>query len=106
MSQQQARREALLKETPGFLAREWAEVWFAALSVQGRVVRGGWPGTLSEARSRTKGYVESQRARIGMPRLTHEQLEEMTRTTYHTARRLWLRRQVLTPPEDPRGVDG
>jgi hypothetical protein len=106
MSQQQARRQALLKETPSFLAREWAEVWFAALSVQGRVVRGGWPGTLSEARSRTKGYVESQRASIGMPRLTHEQLEEMTRATYHTARRLWLRRQVVVPREDPGSAEG
>jgi hypothetical protein len=71
----------------------WALDWSNALHGEGRAVSGGWPGTLSEARSRVAAYVAK---RFGVARrVSAEELESLTRRAYAAARKAWLARADL-----------
>jgi hypothetical protein len=75
----------------------WALDWSNTLHGEGRSVSGGWPGTLSEARSRVAACVAK---RFGMTRrVSAEELESLTRRAYAAARKAWLARADLAVEE-------
>jgi hypothetical protein len=56
----------------------------------GRLVVGGWPGTLAEARARIQGHLGGELARRRMPALSIEELAAATSATYQQAKKDWL----------------
>jgi hypothetical protein len=80
----------MLCEEPVELGASWARVWCKSLQTDGRLVAGGWPGTLAEARARVQGHLGSELARRGMPSLSLEELATATSATYQRAKRDWL----------------
>jgi len=81
-------RLALLRETAGAAGGSWAKLRRDALAREGRHVSGGWPGTISEARSFAASFATTER-RVA-PALTREELTWLARATYAHARRDWL----------------
>ena len=71
-SQLASERRALLAEAPLTLGEQWAHMWCERVRDEGRRVIGGWPGTLSEARGRTRAYLDAQLASRGMQAMSHE----------------------------------
>jgi hypothetical protein len=87
-------RRVLLAETSKQLGTAWAGEWFEELRVQGRAIAGGWPGTMSEARSRVRFNVDAQLTARAMPPLSHSELAETAQITYESARALWFNYRV------------
>jgi hypothetical protein len=81
-------RLALLREAAGAAGASWAKLRRDALVQEGRLASGGWPGTMSEARSFAASFVTTQR-RV-TPALTRDELSWLARATYANARRDWL----------------
>jgi hypothetical protein len=82
-----SRREALESvATAAGLA--WAASWADRMRTEGRPVRGGWPGTLSEARGHLITSVAVQLGTTVV--LTYGEMLCLGRATYETARRAWL----------------
>jgi hypothetical protein len=75
-------------------ARDAGDRWAAAcrdeLAKEGRLVEGGWPGTLSEARVRVASHVGHALVELAMPALTYDELGRAARLTYERARSAWL----------------
>lgn len=67
-------------------AAEWVELHVKTLESEGRLIEGGWPGTISEARRRVVGClaVHPQDA------ASKEELAVLVDTIYSEAKRLWL----------------
>lgn len=84
------RRRVLLTEEPLLLGSSWARVWCKSMQSDGRLVVGGWPGTLAEARARVQGHLGGELARRRMPSLSIAELTEATSATYAQAKRDWL----------------
>ena len=84
------RRQTLLTEEPLLLGSSWAQVWCKSMQSDGRLVVGGWPGTLAEARARTQGHLGGELARRRMPALSIEELAAATNATYQQAKKDWL----------------
>ncbi len=80
-------RQALLERTARAEASAWASWWRAELLRQGRPMAGGWPGTLSEARSRMARRIAADLGSDFAP-TTHE-LDRAAREAYGAARRDW-----------------
>jgi hypothetical protein len=68
----------------------WAEACRASLAKEGRLVEGGWPGTLSEARVRVAAHVGHALVEHAMSALTYDELGRAARLTYERARSAWL----------------
>ncbi|MCU0681784.1 MAG: hypothetical protein MUF34_05930 [Polyangiaceae bacterium] len=66
----------------------WVERTREQLSLEGRTVEGGWPGTMSEAR----GLVASVSGAL-KPALTFEESDWVAKTIYTHAKRLWQARR-------------
>jgi hypothetical protein len=81
-------RVALLRETAGAAGASWAKLRREALVSEGRTASGGWPGTMSEARSFAATFATTTR-RVA-PALTRDELTWLARATYAHARRDWL----------------
>ncbi len=84
------KRRTLLSEEPLLLGSSWARVWCKSMQTDGRLVVGGWPGTLAEARARVQGHLGNELARRRMPSLSVAELTEATSATYQRAKRDWL----------------
>jgi hypothetical protein len=84
------RRQVLLSEEPVLLGSSWAQVWCKSMQSDGRLVVGGWPGTLAEARARIQGHLGGELARRRMPALSVEELTVATSATYQQAKKDWL----------------
>jgi hypothetical protein len=83
-------RQTLLTEEPLLLGSSWAQVWCKSMQSDGRLVVGGWPGTLAEARARIQGHLGGELARRRMPALSIEELAAATSATYQQAKKDWL----------------
>lgn len=80
-------RRALLETAAFAEATAWASWWRAELSRQSRPIAGGWPGTLSEARTRMARRIASE---LGADfALTAQELDRAARFAYGAARREW-----------------
>jgi hypothetical protein len=68
--------------------------WFAQQRVQtigeGRVLAGGWPGTVREARVLVAAFLAPVLAHYRMPPPTHEEVGWVIYTAYDEARNAWL----------------
>ena len=84
------KRQTLLSEEPLLLGSSWAQVWCKSMQSDGRLVVGGWPGTLAEARARIQGHLGGELARRRMPALSIEELTAATSATYQQAKKDWL----------------
>ncbi len=71
----------------------WIEEVCSGLSGDGRVLEGGWPGTLSEARLR----MQKQAHRTDIL-LTSNQCMDLARVLYHDAKVQWTRRAKRSRP--------
>ena len=84
------RRQTLLNEEPLLLGTSWAQGWCKSMQSDGRLVVGGWPGTLAEARARVQGHLGGELARRRMAQLSIEELAQATSATYQQAKKDWL----------------
>ncbi len=84
------RRQTLLSEQPILLGTSWAQGWCKSMQSDGRLVVGGWPGTLAEARARVQGHLGGELARRRMASLSIEELTQATSATYQQAKKDWL----------------
>ncbi|MBI4952314.1 MAG: hypothetical protein HY908_09785 [Myxococcales bacterium] len=82
-------RRALLNDGALAIASSWAQVWCDNMRREGRMVAGGWPGTLPEARARVTAHFDLELRRLGLRLLTYEELEWVTQATYRNAKRAW-----------------
>jgi hypothetical protein len=64
----------------------WIEQWRVELTADGRPMRGGWPGTLSEARSRVTQRLREEWVDASLDGAT---VESVARRAYDAARLLW-----------------
>jgi len=87
-------RRVLLTQASPRLGQSWAEGWFEELRRQERPVTGGWPGTMSEARGRTRAHVDALLTQRNMPPLTDVELAEAARVAYDSARAVWFGSRV------------
>jgi hypothetical protein len=80
-------RKALLERAAHAEGSAWASWWRVELRRQSRVLTGGWPGTLSEARVRVARRIAVE---LGAAfHATREELELAARDAYSVARREW-----------------
>jgi hypothetical protein len=86
-------RHALLERCAQSEGLLWATEALAGIHAQMRVARGGWPGTVSEARARVAGYLLPALARQGLAGTTESERERAARCLYHSARAQWIARQ-------------
>jgi hypothetical protein len=99
------RRQTLLSEQPIVLGTSWAQGWCKSMQSDGRLVVGGWPGTLAEARARVQGHLGSELARRRMASLSIEELAQATSATYQQAKKDWLIAARDMRPKGARGSD-
>ncbi|HEV8247524.1 MAG TPA: hypothetical protein VGP93_17225 [Polyangiaceae bacterium] len=97
------------EERQGWLAREasalgvrWAQVTVQQMRQEGRVIDGGWPGTLPEARAQVRHILDSRLAKRGMRSLSNPELVTAARATYEQARREWHKTVRVTAATRPR----
>lgn len=74
------------------LGDEWAHRALCDLRDEHRSARGGWPGTMTEARARTRAHFSSPPLVAELGTLSGEELEIAARATYRRARQVWLSR--------------
>jgi hypothetical protein len=78
---------------------EWAERWFERVEREQRLVAGGWPGTMSEARAQVvHALVPWLRERGQWPTADVTNFEATARVLYVAARAAWLQRSVAAAP--------
>jgi len=91
------RQNSALERAVDAAGEAWALDWSNTLHGEGRSVSGGWPGTLSEARSRVAACVAK---RFGVARrVSAEELEMLARRAYAAARKAWLAHADLAVEE-------
>jgi hypothetical protein len=88
-SELQERRTILVDRAARTTGEEWAHARVAELGGEGRSASGGWPGTITEARSRVLPALSRvlARERLGPPALT--EIDGAARTAYARARAVW-----------------
>jgi hypothetical protein len=84
------RRRELLQRTTLLIGEDWAKTWLADMRRERRVVGGGWPGTLPEARARVNALLTAELERRRMLPLSAEELAAATQRVYQQAKREWL----------------
>ncbi|MEO7037322.1 MAG: hypothetical protein ABI548_25435 [Polyangiaceae bacterium] len=99
------KRQALLDAEPLALGSSWARVWCKSMQTDGRLVVGGWPGTLAEARARVQGHLGGELVRRRMPSLSMEELNAATSAAYQRAKRDWLIAARDMRPKGARNTD-
>lgn len=82
-------RESALAEAAVDAARAWADGCVRVLALEGRAIAGSWPGTVNEARARSRDRASRRLVSLSLSPLTHDELGRITRITYDEARRLW-----------------
>ena len=84
----------MLADASRDVGKAWARTWFDDLRRDGRLVSGGWPGTISEARGRARIQVDAALTRHAMAPITRGELAEAARVTYDSAKALWFGSKV------------
>jgi hypothetical protein len=87
------RVNSALERAVDAVGKAWAVDWSNTLHGEGRSVSGGWPGTLSEARSRVALCLAQRFGRA--QRVNSDELEVLARRAYASARKAWLARADL-----------
>jgi hypothetical protein len=88
---------AVWKDGASHAGRQWSERLCATLRREGRLLQGGWPGTMAEARSIIHAFVlASQR---GQAAASCAQIESLARLAYASARQDWLSRADRGAPD-------
>lgn len=82
-------RDALLDRAAREAARDWTLAYRDELAREGRVVEGGWPGTMPEARARSAARAGSLLLERRMSELAYDERARVARITYDEARRCW-----------------
>jgi hypothetical protein len=85
-----ARRSLLLERAALDVGESWARGWLAELGSEGRSVAGGWPGTISQARSRVRAFVTAELSRARFEPAAVDELDRTARAAYARARQVWL----------------
>ena len=83
-------RGKLLDECAVTLGTSWARALGEAVLREQRVVAGGFPGTVPEARWRVARYVGAELARLELSPLRPDEASTAVDATYARARREWL----------------
>lgn len=83
-------RRVVLEQNPVAVGTAWARAVCDDIIEEGRVVAGGWPGTLVEARARIAGHLNHELSKHGMKALAPEELEQAANATYARAKQEWL----------------
>ena len=68
----------------------WARGWLAELGSEGRSAAGGWPGTITQARSRVRAVVTAELARARFQPAAADEVDRTARAAYARAREVWL----------------
>ncbi|HVH41234.1 MAG TPA: hypothetical protein VM925_02790 [Labilithrix sp.] len=89
MSTEKTARALLLEQTALGTARDWAAAFRLELAREGRAAEGGWPGTLSEARTRAGEQFRKALAVRSMTAPAHDELDLVAKLTTEHARRAW-----------------
>lgn len=83
-------RETLLIEYASALGASWARALCDATRLERRLVLGGFPGTIPEARSRVREFLRVELASLQLPPLEQSELSHAVDIAYARARREWL----------------
>ncbi len=99
-------RRTLLHETAIVVGRRWFDTWRAELLGEGRIIEGGWPGTVAEARALVAASIGPMLVQHRLTNVTTEELGWAARTTYAEAKRAWLMSEDRRrgPETDPRSA--
>jgi hypothetical protein len=84
------RRTLLLERTAASVGETWARGWLAELGSEGRSAAGGWPGTITQARSRVRVMVTAELARARFQPAAADEVDKTARAAYARAREVWL----------------
>jgi hypothetical protein len=72
------------------VGESWAQTWLAELALEQRGATGGWPGTISQARSRVRVALASELSRARFAPAAAQEIDETARAAYARARQVWL----------------
>lgn len=97
-------RRTLLDTSARALGAAWAQGARQQLCAEGRRAVGGWPGTMSEARARTRSALASEPLVRKLGKLGDPDIERTARATYAHARQVWL--QTAEGEDDGEGSVG
>ena len=73
-------------------SRRWVQHLLEQLATDGRLLEGGWPGTLSEARRLVAARITSEANRRAMRAFTRTEFDRLVKVVYGRARVEWLAR--------------
>jgi hypothetical protein len=85
-----AARRALLERAAAAVGESWAREWLAELGSQGRPASGGWPGTMTQARSRVRPAMLAELSRARLASAEPHELDRSAHAAYSRAREVWL----------------
>lgn len=83
-------REESLRKLSEVLGKNWVSAWIQRMLAEGRSVRGGWPGTLQEAKSQVRTHCDRELDLHGFPPLSQAELLVMASAVREQAKRGWL----------------
>ena len=83
-------RRVLLEQGAAAVGTAWARSVCDGFAEEGRVIAGGWPGTLVEARARIAARLRGDLSQRGMKALEPEELDQAVNATYARAKQEWL----------------
>jgi hypothetical protein len=83
-------RRSLLERAAASVGERWAHAQLAELVRERRPAAGGWPGTISEARSRVRTFVGGVLARERLEPAAPAEIDHAARCAYARARAVWL----------------
>ena len=96
-------RDNVVQEATVASAQAWAQALKRDLAEDGRRITGGWPGTLTEARSRAGAEVGRALWSRTLQALTSEELSAVARNAFREARRVWNLSENVKPLRKPAG---
>jgi hypothetical protein len=97
-------RRTLLETSAQTLGAAWALGARKELCAEGRHAVGGWPGTMSEARERTRRALASASLARQLGKLEYPEMERTARAMYSRARQVWL--ETAERGDDAEGLVG
>jgi hypothetical protein len=83
-------RNEILRGLPLSLGSTWAAALSEGIRKEGRMIAGGWPGTLLEARGRVWQQLNAELTRHRLTGLTETELTQATDDAYARAKKDWL----------------
>jgi hypothetical protein len=100
-------RRVPLEKDPVTVGTAWARTLCENILGEGRVIAGGWPGTLFEARALIAPRLHDALQKRGMKALEPEELEQAVNATYARAKQEWLaaERRAGRSPRATRDAD-